>query len=847
LALLSCNSGGGGGGGGGGNQYSVSGTISAADNSAIDSDVNDPNVTPEFNDTFDDAQELPNPVILGGYVNETGTGEEGNFYDADDSSVAGDLKDYYSVSLTENQSITLYISDGANIDLFLYDATETEIDQSAGTESIETVSPDETGSHYIEVRAIDDASSYILVVGEPNISATTLDPRMDLEYMPGHVIVAFKENAEPFVSKRRSITPPTYKGMIHKAMNYGDIGLYKFANDNKNNVFSALQLNFPETNRALYQTTDPREQLKLDTLRVIDALNRDPNVRFAEPNFFRHPLFVPDDPEYIKQWHYPLINVPSAWDITTGVSNVIVAVIDTGILSQHPDIIGQLTSDGYDFISEDAIANDPDPGIDDDPEDTGDELQGGSSFHGTHVSGTVAAASNNDLGVAGIAFQSKIMPLRALGVGGGLTSDIMEAMRYAAGLDNDSETVPTQPADIINMSLGGGLPSQAEQEIIDDVRAEGVIIIAAAGNEETSAPSYPAAYNGVISVSAVGPDKSLSSYSNFGSTIDVAAPGGDFDNPDECVYSTSGDDTSQTNPPDYVYSYSCGTSMASPHMAGVVALMKSVYPDLTPVELDALLANGYLTEDLEADGTDVRNDNYGYGLIDALKAVDIVDVPAEIPTLLIVNPMSFNFDNADSEFTLTLTKSNNLNQITIDNISDNADWLEVTADSVDEDGLGTYLVTVDRSGIPDGPYSATITIESSQGDVDVPVIMYKNVFPVTGDTGYHYVGLIDPYTWDTIDVVRGKMENGTFAYNFPSVQSGWYVVFAGTNMNNDDYFGESGEARGVYISLDQPVQILVNQNWSEVDFSTHFILNFSTERFGYHFDPNAGFPLIITE
>ena len=142
-------------------------------------------------------------------------------------------------------------------------------------------------------------------------------------------------------------------------------------------------------------------------------------------------------------------------------------------------------------------------------------MQGGSSFHGTHVSGTIAATTNNAMGVAGIAFQSKIMPLRALGVGGGLSSDITEAMLYAAGLDNDSGTTPSRQADIINMSIGGSSFSSHEKETIDLVRKAGVIIIAAAGNEGSDASSYPAAYDGVVSVSAVGPEKKLAPYSKL--------------------------------------------------------------------------------------------------------------------------------------------------------------------------------------------------------------------------------------------------------------------------------------------------------------------------------------------
>ena len=549
--LLGCSS----GGGGNTETYSVSGTILAANNSAIDSDVNDIYADYAPNDTIDDAQLIPNPAILGGYVNTPETGWVGEDGEVGRSYFNGDRTDFYSVRLTSNQTITLYIADfsdtqpdDVDIDLYLHDSNG-EVDWSEGTDATESVDAPIAGDYYIEVYAYSGASNYILTVGQPAISATILDPRMNDEFAPGHVIVSFNENLEADRQTAKSLKQASFSGMTNTVMKHGSTRLYQFTPENRQQVFQTLKIAPSETNRALYQTSNEEEQLKLDTLRVIDALNRNPDVRYAEPNYIRHPFFVPNDTHYAKQWHYPLINLPQAWDITTGNSDVVVAVIDTGILSGHPDIQGQLSPDGYDFISLESISQDGD-GIDDDPEDVGDDMQGGSSFHGTHVSGTIAAATNNGIGVAGIAFQSKIMPLRALGVGGGLSSDIMEAMLYAAGLENDSGTTPNQRADIINMSLGGGSFSQAEQEIVEQVRSEGVIIIAAAGNKNSSTPSYPAAYEGVVSVSAVGPEKELAPYSNYGTTIDVAAPGGDFskdinnDGYGDGVLSTSGDDSS---------------------------------------------------------------------------------------------------------------------------------------------------------------------------------------------------------------------------------------------------------------------------------------------------------------
>ncbi|NOX43968.1 MAG: S8 family serine peptidase, partial [Gammaproteobacteria bacterium] len=313
----------------------------------------------------------------------------------------------------------------------------------------------------------------------------------------------------------------------------------------------------------------------MDTLQVIKALRLRKDVLYAEPNYLRQAKQIPSDQFYNLQWHYPLINLPSAWDVSTGSSNVIVAVIDTGVLLQHPDLLGQFSAyGGYDFILNDAISQDADPGIDVNPDDPGDSNVGSSSFHGTHVAGTIAAATSfvaGGTGVAGIAPGVKIMPLRVLGNGGGTAYDILQAVRYAAGLSNDSGTLPPQKSDVINLSLGGGGFSQVEQDVYSLARNAGVIIVAASGNENSGVPSYPASYNGVISVGAVDINKQRAPYSNFGASVDVAAPGGDTSgdiNGDgfvDGVLSTAADDSGGNI--DFVFKFFQGTSMATPHMA----------------------------------------------------------------------------------------------------------------------------------------------------------------------------------------------------------------------------------------------------------------------------------------
>ena len=210
-------------------------------------------------------------------------------------------------------------------------------------------------------------------------------------------------------------------------------------------------------------------------------------------------------------------------------------------------------------------------GIDPNPNDPGTSGQR-SVFHGTHVAGTIGAASNNGQGVAGVGWNVRLMPLRVCGTLGCSVFDQIEAMRYAAGLSNSSGRVANPRADIINMSLGGPGFSVAAQNAVNAVRAAGVIVVAAAGNDASSQALYPASYNGVVSVSAVGPNRSITSYSSFGSAIDVAAPGGNLtsdlngDGYGDGVLSPHADDSSGRL--EYEYLFLEGTSMAAPHVAG---------------------------------------------------------------------------------------------------------------------------------------------------------------------------------------------------------------------------------------------------------------------------------------
>lgn len=308
-----------------------------------------------------------------------------------------------------------------------------------------------------------------------------------------------------------------------------------------------------------------------------------------EPNYQYRALMAPNDPDYGKQWNFRSINVEPAWD-STGGEGVTVAVIDTGI-SKVSDLDLTELVEGYDFVNDQESAAD----------DNG---------HGTHVAGTIAQSTNNEKGVAGIAYRAKLMPLKVLSAGGGGTvADIAEAIKFAA--DHD--------AHIINMSLGGGGESQLLQEAIDYAHSKGVLIIAAAGNEGQNSVSYPARYRHVIGVAAVDAVGTKTPYSNYGAGVDIAAPGGlkTDDNPAGGILQNTIDPENPTK--DDVFESFQGTSMAAPHVAGVAALVRSAAGMTDPDEIEKVLKES---------ATLVKDDalnHYGAGKLDAGAAVKLAE------------------------------------------------------------------------------------------------------------------------------------------------------------------------------------------------------------------------------
>ena len=460
-----------------------------------------------------------------------------------------------------------------------------------------------------------------------------------------------------------------------------------------------------------------------------------PNVEYVEIDRRNHAFLTPNDPNYSSQWGFQSgtggIKANEAWDITSGAGSV-VAVLDTGITT-HSDLSANILP-GYDFIIDTAVSNDGD-GRDSNPADPGDWTTAGacysgspassSSWHGTHVAGTVAALTNNAKGVAGTAFSAKVVPVRVLGTCGGYDSDIADAMIWASGGTVSGIPANANPADAINLSLGGsGACGATTQAAINTAVANGTTLAIAAGNDNANVSgSSPANCANVIAVGSITSTGARSSFSNYGTGVDIAAPG-------SSITSTLNSGTQGPGSESYA-SYS-GTSMATPHVAGVIALVQARrnavgLAQYTPAQMETLLKTSARAF------PSTPSQPIGAGILNAKAAVDAAGgTPSNVaPTA--------NFSSATSGLTATFTDSSTDSDGTIASRSWNfGDGTTSTATNPSKtySAAGTYSVslTVTDNGGATNTVTKSVTVATTGGNVLTNGVAATGLSAATGGT-----------------------------------------------------------------------------------------------------------------
>lgn len=574
------------------------------------------------------------------------------------------------------------------------------------------------------------------------------------------------------------------------------------------------------------------------TLELLRGLRSRSDVLWAEPNYIWKALATPNDPAYVDQWHYPAINLPQAWDIEKGTTNpVTVAVVDTGILSQHPDFEGRLLP-GYDFITNPQVGVDGN-GRDNNPEDPGDEPGGQGSYHGSHVAGTIAAATNNNRGVAGVSWGARIVPIRVLGAGGGTMADILDGTAWAAGISIQGVPANPNPAQILNLSLGGqGTCSPAAQEVFDAVTARGAIVVVAAGNSNRNAAEFtPANCSGVITVGATDFQNHRAPYSNYGPRIDVMAPGGDTradlnnDTYPDGVLSPVRDDQNG----EFAYAFYQGTSMAAPHVAGVIALMKSRRPALSGTEALALLqqtARPLSPTACTGKGPAQTSRDCGAGLIDAAAALQALgngnNPPPPPPGgdfSLSLTPNSLSVrPGSSSTITLNFTRTNFTHPLTLSlsgapsgvsgtfnpaTVSDSS--ASLTLNVAGSAVAGNYGLTITASG-GGKTRTATLSLQIANANATRPSLSGTLVLAC------YYLG-------NDCDQIRSRViaiqsNVSSTSYRFRDLEAGRYLLLAWKDINQNEEL-DSGDWLGIYTENGDLV--LVEPPRSELSFSVELV------------------------
>jgi len=852
--------------------FTLSGSIQAADVSTVDSDTNDPNQTGFVpNDEPASAQDLTSPVTVVGAVNLVGKGPA-----AGRNFSVGDSEDWFRVSLKAGQVVELLVglSAGAtnDADLCVVSTDAQSVACSTNVTERECVRAVADGDYYVVVDEFDSSSVYNLRISAPGAGVACSTEVAPASARVGGQLLAVHRSPSTGVGTVAAAARTQALGRVRaggaRVQTAAEGGLPVDVIDlpptaagraaalatlrgtaaRQQALAAALAQRDPPAT-ADDRTQSLRSQLHL--WRYAKALQHQGGYQAVEPNWLvqTQAALVGDWPPgdvrvSAQRWHYEQIGLPAAMQALVAMNpqptqRPVVAVLDDGVMLDHPDIAPQLLSRGRAFASV-TTAGDSDRA-------EGESLANGSddSFHGTHVSGTATAATfdtgNSSFG-AGVAPMAQLLPVRVFGPGGrASTLDVAEAIRYAAQLGNRSGLVPPRRADVINMSLGAAsyLACPATyQAAITAARNAGVIVVAAAGNSghndrnQAARVSAPANCQGVLAVAATDALRRQTRYSNSGDELALAAPGGDGSQrsngsgtPDSVFSAWGAFDAGGARRSGFIGID--GTSMASPHVAGVMALMRWVNPAITPAQVDNLLQSGQLTDDLGAAGKDAV---FGWGLLNARKAVDAalasLGAPAPAATPVVATPSTLDFGATVTQMTLRLAAAG-LNHEQVIGISSDAAAVTVQATQVNAQGHGDYTVRLDRSrvGTATASYFPRLTVQLSPSrsftvQLAFTVVPAGGGAAVGGNVGPVYVLVYDPDT-ERVRSTQAVFANGRYSWQLTNYTGTRAVVAAGTDLDADDLVCQLAEVCGGYpvLSTDEAMTITLTGHRSGLDFS----------------------------
>ncbi len=778
--------------------YSLSGTVKSLAFTALDGDVPNSEL-PSIGNNLEpsiEVQQLLNPTQVVGYLS----------YDPD--AVLNDRWDLYSIDLVGSQYASLETSqfdedDPAknDLDIIVLNSNGEEVGRSSGAEYYDIVTLPASGTYYVAVAAHKGASRYVLTIGSVYQNFRVSNYSTDVPIEKNKIRIAPKDKNISFESLRANDRYNRLNIQAESFFNFKNSSLQSFGgslyevSEMDAELTRAKRLYKESIANTFYRPTDEQidDMLFKKYISIAASLHKD---FYIEPSFISTTMGVFQPAQnFPYQWNHQAINLPETLNAIGSVANnTVVAVLDSGHPSKtsKPYASIDFVEGGYDFYNNDSDATGP-----------------STSNHGAHVAGIIAASNDsskssiNGMGV-------KVLPIKVCGKRNCSSDAYLEALKYVAGETNTSGTSYQSdefPVSAVNMSLGGCYNSPYICNTITNFIARtGIPVVVASGNCQCTTTGYeekycpveitPASCEGVIRVAASDFENKRAYYSNYDSTVDITAPGGNV-NVDKNYDGYRDGVISYYNDYAPMIQDTNGTSMASPHVAGAVALMKVVNPSLTPVDIDNMLAEGKMTNDIDEPGKDVYT---GHGLLSVVKAVEAASEfssGSSITESVDITPTQLSFAFTIQELSVTVKKVGSGDLKITGLYIKNGDGSKYRApeETGNDFPFGTYTIIPDRSSYSQGSYQNTLYFALSDGTYSAVTLTFSvGDERLAPDLGQAIVLLIDHDSGDVVQTSTLDISSGTASYQFNNVDSSKnYRLSIGSDVDDNNIICEWGE------------------------------------------------------